>query len=155
MSGYITFDAVIEPIDWGGTTYTIVRLPPAVAAALGPARRVEGEFAEHPVNLAITRGPAEVIEGPFLWAGRSLMDRTGLAPGTVFEARLRPAPEDGVEVPGDVALALRSGGVLDAWEALTPGKRRGLLYKIDTAKRAETRAARIAALVRDLAGAEP
>jgi hypothetical protein len=152
MSAYITFDAVIEPLDWGGTIYTIVRLPPEVVDALGPTRRVEGEFAEHPVNLAITRGPADLIDGPFLWSGRSLMGRTGLRPGVVFEARLRPAPDDGVELPRDVANALRSGGALDAWEALTPGKRRGLLHRIETAKRAETRAARIAALVRDLTG---
>ncbi len=152
MSDYITFDAVIEPLDWGGTTYTIVRLPPEAVAALGPTRRVEGEFAEHPVNLAITRGPADLIDGPFLWSGKSLMDRTGLRPGTVFEARLRPAPDDGVEVPRDVANALRSGGALEAWEVLKPGNRRGLLHRIETAKRAETRAARIAALVRDLTG---
>tara|TARA_R110002072_G_scaffold14284_1_gene59538 strand:- start:362 stop:565 length:204 start_codon:yes stop_codon:yes gene_type:complete len=33
-----------------------------------------------------------------------------------------------------------------AWEALTPGKRRGLLHPISSAKRAETRAKRIANL---------
>jgi hypothetical protein len=152
MSDYITFDAVIEPLDWGGTVYTIVRLPPEVLASLSPTRRVEGEFADHPVNLAITRAPADVIDGPFLWSGKSLMDRTGLKPGQPFEARLRPAPDDAVEVPRDVTLALRSGGALEAWEALTPGKRRGLLHRIETAKRAETRAQRIAALVRDLSG---
>ncbi|NKX43006.1 YdeI/OmpD-associated family protein [Roseicyclus persicicus] len=152
MSDYVTFEAVIEPIDWGGTIYTVVRLPPEVVAALGPTRRVEGEFAEHPVNLAVTRGPADVVDGAFLWSGKSLMDRTGLRPGEVFEARLRPAPDDAVEVPRDVTNALRSAGVLDAWEALTPGRRRGLLHRIETAKRAETRAARIAALIRDLAG---
>lgn len=152
MTDYITFDAVIEPLDWGGTLYTIVRLPPEVVAALGPTRRVEGEFAEHPVNLAITRGPADLIADPFLWSGKSLMDRTGLRPGTPFEVRLRPAPDDAVEVPRDVQTALRSGGALEAWEALTPGKRRGLLHRIETAKRAETRAARIVALIRDLTG---
>ncbi|MGP1355304.1 YdeI/OmpD-associated family protein [Roseicyclus sp.] len=147
QEGFVTFDAVVEPLDWG-RTYTIVRLPPEVAAALGDARRVEGEFAEHPVNLAITRAP--VVDGPFLWAGKSLLTRAGLVPGQVFEARLRPAPDDAVETPQDVLNALRSGGVLDAWEALTPGRRRGLLYRIDTAKRPETRAKRITELVNAL-----
>jgi hypothetical protein len=145
--GFVTFDAVVEPLDWG-RTYTIVRLPPEVATALGDARRVDGEFAEHPVNLAITRAP--VVDGPFLWAGKSLLTRAGLVPGQVFEARLRPAPDDAVETPQDVLNALRSGGVLDAWEALTPGRRRGLLYRIDTAKRPETRAKRITEVVNAL-----
>ncbi|PWK60163.1 YdeI/OmpD-associated family protein [Roseicyclus mahoneyensis] len=152
MTDYITFDAVIEPLDWGGTIYTIVRLPPEVLAALGPTRRVEGEFADHPVNLAIARAPVDVIDGAFLWSGKSLLDRTGLRPGEGFEARLRPASDDMVEVPRDVVTALRSGGALAAWERLTPGKRRGHLHRIETAKRAETRAARIAGLVRDLIG---
>ncbi|MCU4652565.1 YdeI/OmpD-associated family protein [Roseibacterium sp. SDUM158016] len=141
----------MDPLEWG-RTYTIVRLPPEVADALGDARRVEGEFAEHPVNLAITRAP--VVDGPFLWAGKSLLDRAGLIPGQVFEARLRPAPDDAVETPKDLFNALRSGGVLDVWEALTPGKRRGLIYRIETAKKPETRAKRITELVSGLATGE-
>lgn len=150
---YVSFEARVVPMDWGDSVYTVVPLPPEVAAALGATRRVEGEFNDHPVNLAIAKAPPEVIGTPFLWAGKTLLDRVGLSPGEVFEARLRPAPDDLVEVPRDVMVALRSGGVLDAWEALSPGRRRGLLHRIETAKRAETRAGRISALVRDLAGA--
>jgi uncharacterized protein YdeI (YjbR/CyaY-like superfamily) len=95
-----------------------------------------------------------VVEGPFLWAGKSLLDRARLVPGHFFEARLRPAPDDAVETPQDLQNALRSGGVLDAWEALTPGKRRGLIYRIDTAKRPETRAKRITELVSGLDSGE-
>ncbi len=36
------------------------------------------------------------------------------------------------------------------WEALTAGKRRGLLYQIGTAKTAATRAKRIHALIQSL-----
>jgi uncharacterized protein YdeI (YjbR/CyaY-like superfamily) len=55
-----------------------------------------------------------------------------------------------VEVPDDVAAAIRAGGRQAAWDALTPGKRRGLLYQVATAKTAPTRAKRIAALVAGL-----
>lgn len=150
MSDYVSFEARILPMTWGDKVYTIVPLPDAVVAALGSTRRVEGEFNDHPVNLAITTAPADVFDGPFLWAGKSLLHRAGLAPGETFEARLRPAPDDTVEVPADVVNALRSGGVIEAWEALSPGKRRAQLYRIETAKRAETRAKRITALVADL-----
>jgi hypothetical protein len=120
-------------------------LPDEVVAALGNCRRVEGEIAEHPVNLAPSRAP--VIDGVFLWAGQSLLDRIGIAPGEPVEVRLRPAPDDRVDLDPDIEAALRQGGVLAEWEALTPGKRRGLLYQIATAKTEKTRSARIAKLV--------
>lgn len=150
MTDYVTWQGRIETLEWGKSTYTILRLPPDVAATLGEARRVEGEIAEHPVNLAVTRAP--VIEDPFLWTGRSLLDRTGLAPGMDVEVRLRPADPGEVETPPDVTRALRSAGVAEVWEALTPGRRRGLLYRIETAKRDATRAARITAMIADLRG---
>jgi Bacteriocin-protection, YdeI or OmpD-Associated/Domain of unknown function (DUF1905) len=148
MSEFVTFTARVEPLVWGKSTYTILRLPPDVAAALHPAKRVEGEVNDHPVNLALTRAP--VVEGVFLWAGQSLLDRVGITPGEPVEVRLRPAPDDRVDTPDDIAAALRAGGASAAWDALTPGKRRGLIYQISTAKTDATRSKRIAALIRTL-----
>jgi hypothetical protein len=135
-------------VDWGRATYTILRLPEEVVRALGPTKRVEGEMAEQPVNLALSRAP--VVEGVFLWAGQSLLDRIGVAPGEVVEVRLRPAADDEVDTPEDVAGALARTGLTAVWEGLTPGGRRGLLYRIATAKTAPTRDKRIAQLVADL-----
>jgi hypothetical protein len=148
MTGWLTFEGRIEPLTLGRATYTILRLPDPVAAALDGAKRVEGEIADHPVNLALSRNDA--VAGVFLWAGQSLLDRLGLAPGEVVEVRLRPAPDTLVDTPPDIEAALRAGGVLAAWDALTPGKRRGLIYKVATARTEATRAKRIAALVADL-----
>jgi hypothetical protein len=152
VSDWLDFEGRVEPLDWGRATYTILRLPEEIAAALiaQGAKRVEGEINDRPVNLALSRAP--VVEGVFLWTGQSLLDRLEIAPGEPLEIRLRPAPADEVETPDDVLLALRQGGAAEAWEALTPGKRRGLLYKIDTAKTAPTRLKRIAALVAELGG---
>ncbi|MGR3502224.1 YdeI/OmpD-associated family protein [Pseudaestuariivita sp.] len=145
MSDYVTFETAIEPMRWGETTYTVLRLPPEVVAALGPAKRVEGEVGEHPVNLAVTKAP--VIDDPFLYTGKSFLSETGIAPGDKLEVRLRAVDPNIVEVPRDVMLALRSSGRLDEWEALSPGKRRSLLQPVRTAKRAQTRAKRITALL--------
>jgi hypothetical protein len=142
----MTFEGVVEPLVWGTSTYTILRLPEDVAAAMASAKRVEGEINEHPVNLALIRSP--VVQGVFLWAGQSLLDRVGIVPGARPQVRLRAAPDDRVDAPDDVAHALQ--GVMAAWQALTPGKRRGLLYQVDTAKTAATRAKRIAGLVANL-----
>lgn len=148
---YVVFDGRIETLLWGKATYTILPLPDDVAEQLRSmgAKRVEGEINDHPVNLALTRAP--VFDGMFLWAGKSLLDRIGLAPGELAEVRLRAAPDEAVEVAPDVAAALIHGLVSARWDALTPGKQRGLLYQIDTAKTAPTRAARIARMVAQLA----
>jgi Bacteriocin-protection, YdeI or OmpD-Associated/Domain of unknown function (DUF1905) len=146
--GYVTFEGRVEPIVWGRSTYTILRVPDDVVAVLAGARRVEGEINDHPVNLALTRAP--VVEGVFLWTGQSLLERVGIVPGEVLEVRLKPAPDDQVDVPDDVLAALRAAGVMAGWEALTPGRRRGMLHQVNTAKTAVTRAKRIAALVAGL-----
>ena len=148
MSDWVAFEAVVEPVVWGKATYTILRLPDAAVAALGGAKRVEGEINEHWVNLALSRAP--VVEGVFLWAGASLLERTGIAPGEPLEVRLRPAPDDQVDTPEDVAQALRAAGLTAVWEGLTAGKRRGMLYQIGTAKTAPTRAKRIDAMIQGL-----
>jgi hypothetical protein len=145
MSDYVTFDGRITPLGWGKSTYTILRLPADVVLALGATKRVEGEINDHPVNLALTRAP--VCPDVFLWAGQSLLDRIGIVPGEVVEVRLRPAPDTLVDVPGDVTLALRHGDAMAEWEALTPGKQRGLLYQISTAKTAATRDKRILSMI--------
>ena len=148
MTDWVSFEAVVEPVVWGKATYTLLHLPDEAVAALGPAKRVEGEINEHWVNLALSRAP--VVEGVFLWAGQSLLDRLGIVPGEMLEVRLRPAPDDQVDTPEDVAAALRAARMTAEWEALTAGKRRGMLYQIGTAKTAPTRAKRIDAMIQGL-----
>ncbi len=150
MSDWVAFEARVEAVQWGRATYTLVRLPDEAAEALlaKGARRVEGEINAHPVNLALSRAP--VVAGVFLWAGASLLDRLGIVPGEVLEVRLRPAPDDRVDTPEDVAAALQAAEMMAVWEALTAGKRRGMLYQIATAKTAPTRAKRIAAMIQSL-----
>lgn len=152
---WIEFEGRVEPMIWGKATYRILRLPSHVTDRLRSlgAKRVEGEINEHPVNMALSRAP--VVDGVFLWAGASVLDRIGIAPGEQLDIRLRPAPDDQVDTPDDVVLAIMAEGISASWEALTPGKRRGLLYQIRTAKTANTRAKRIAALADALIGRKP
>lgn len=144
----MTFDAVVEPMAWGASVYTVIRVPADVTAALGKTKRVEGEINDHPVNLALTKAP--VIDGVFLWAGKSLLSEISISPGEPLVVRLRPVSDEVVDVPRDVALALRSSGKTNLWEALTPGKKRGLLYPINSAKRPQTRQDRIAKMLSEL-----
>ena len=102
------------------------------------------------MNLGIARADPDLLEGPFLWTGKAFLKAAGIEPGERLEVRLRPADPDHVEMPEDVAAALRASGRTAAWEALTPGRRRGLLAPVAQAKRPETRATRIAKLVAGL-----
>lgn len=148
MSDYLSFEGQVVPMEWGKSVYTVLPLPDDIAKALQAdgARRVEGEINDHPVNLALTTAP--VIDQVFLWTGKSLLQEIGIAPGEPVYVRLRKA-DDSVETPEDVMLALRQADATAKWEALTPGKKRGLLHGVNTAKRAETRAKRIAKLIAD------
>lgn len=152
MSHWLTFVGRIEPLLWGEKSHTIVQLPHAVELALAAAgaRRVDVETDDHPANLAVIRAPA--TEGAFLRAGQSLVERLGARPGAPLEVRLRPAPAEQVDTSDDISAALLPAGAPSAWEALTQGKRRGLICRIGTAKRRTRRDKRIAALIRDQTG---
>ncbi len=150
MTGYVTFDGAVTPVEWGESVYTVLPLPYHVLEALGRARRVEGEIADHPVNLAITRAP--VLDRPFLWTGKSLLKQIGIAPGEMVEIRLRSAKDDDVDVPEDVSHALRAAGLTKNWDDWTPGKQRGGLHQINIAMRPETRSKRIQSLLKTVRG---
>lgn len=149
MTDWIVFRARIEPMEWGDAVYTVLHLPADVTSALDAfgARRVEGEIADHPVNLALTRAP--VAPGAFLYTGRAFLASAGIEPGEEIDVRLRPADPDAVEVPDDLRASLRASGRLSAWQALSPGRRRALVHGVTSAKRPETRSRRIARLLED------
>lgn len=151
MEDYLTFDGRIVPMEWGKSTYTILPLPPSVSDALAQAgaKRVEGEIGDYPVNLALTKAP--MIDQVFVYTGKRFLRDSGITPGDTVEVRLRPAPEQEVEMPEDLQLALRQSEMTNKWAALTPGKQRGLIHTIATAKRAETRAKRIAKVLAEIA----
>jgi len=123
--------------------------PPARGCRHGVAqsggKRVEGEIADHPVNLGLAK--ADVVEGTFLWTGKDLLKRIGIEPGEPGEVSLSPAPADQVEMPSTRTNALRGAGLLEAWEKMSPGKRRGLVHQVTSAKRPETQYKRIKAIL--------
>ncbi|WP_299165155.1 YdeI/OmpD-associated family protein [uncultured Tateyamaria sp.] len=146
---WIDFEGMIEPLEWGRNTYTILRIPPDVTRRLPEGtKRVEGEFGDHPVNLALTKAP--VLDGVFVYTGKSFLHDSGLEPGVAFDARIRPADPDAVDVPEDLTAALHASGRTADWSKLSAGQQRGRLHLVNSAKRADTRAKRIAALISEL-----
>lgn len=150
MNEWLSFTGQIEPMEWGKNTYTVLSIPGDIADALTElgAKRVEVELNDHLFNMALTKSP--VISGIFIYTGKTILHAAGISPGEEIDVRLRKADPNLVEVPNDVISAIRSSALSDAWASLTPGKQRGLLHTVNTAKRAETRAKRIAQLLTTL-----
>lgn len=148
------FSSTVEALQWGRNRYTVIRVPEELAAAARAAgtRRLTGVIDDVPVNLAVNRAP--VVDGPFLWAGASLLRRLEAEPGEPVRCELAPADPEVVDVPADVRQAVDDAGAGDAWEALTPATRRRRLYAVESAKKPETRARRITELVAGLLGAD-
>lgn len=146
----VVFDAPLQPLAWGRSTYTVVVVPGELvdAAAAAGTRRVTGVIEDVEVNLALNR--ADVLEEPFLYAGKGLQRRLGATPGDVVRCRLGPADPDDVLVAADVREALEAAGVDGAFDALRPAERRRLLQPVEEAAREETRRRRVAALVGSL-----
>ena len=147
VSEWLSFLGRVEPVEWGKSTYTVLLIPDQITVALknSGAKRVEVELNDHPFNMALTKSPA--ISGTFIYTGKTILDAAKISPGEAIDVRLRKADPDLVEVPNDVMSAIRGSALSDAWSALTPGRQRGLLHTINTAKRAETRAKRIVKLM--------
>ncbi|WP_180885730.1 YdeI/OmpD-associated family protein [Ruegeria sp. THAF57] len=147
MADWFSFIGRIEPMEWGQSTYTVLPIPHEIAAALKKlgTKRVEVELNDHPFNMALTKSPA--ITETFVYTGKTILRSAQISPGEDIDVRLRKADPNSVEVPNDVVSAIRDANLSDTWSALTPGKKRGLLHTINTAKRADTRVKRIAQLI--------
>lgn len=150
MTDWISFEGRIVSMEWGESTYTVLPIPDDVSAILTAqgARRVEIELNDHPYNLALTKAPS--IASIFVYTGKAVLRETSIKPNEPIEVRIRKANPNEVEVPDDVLLLIRQNDLTEDWEALSPGKQRGLVHSIVSAKRPETREKRIAALVLDL-----
>ncbi|MEV8272727.1 hypothetical protein [Microbacterium sp. NPDC077184] len=105
-------DGVIEPLLWGRSQYTILRIPPVLvdAAAHAGTRRVAGHLDGVEVNLALTRAP--VIADTFVWTGASLLRRVELEAGDPVRGLLAPVDPDHVPLPHDFAEALTAQGLV-------------------------------------------
>jgi hypothetical protein len=141
------FDALVEPLHWGRSRYTIVRLPTGlvVQARAQGTHRLRGEIEGTRVNLAVTRAP--VVDDAFVYVGAALLRRIGVGVGEPVTCRLAPADPDAVDLPDDVEEALQAAGLLGAWEQLRPAVRRRRLVPVDAVVTPAARARRISELL--------
>lgn len=129
----------------GELFYTVIYVPASILEALGdafkPKLRVEGEIADIPFNAALMPSRGQV----YIMAPKAVLSQIEPDASLRVEVRFRIANQDAVDMPADLELALQqSPEAQSAWDALTPGKRRGLAYRVASAKTPATIQKRIA-----------
>ncbi len=136
--------------------YTVVYLDPSLHAALPldqHARlRIEADVSGVPV-----KGAWQPARGKwYLMLPKDGLKAAGLRIGSSVEVSFRVSPQDDVDISDELAALLSAKvRVRQAWERLSPGKQRGLAYMVSSAKRAETRAARVKKVEAVLLGKVP
>ncbi len=130
--------------DFGKYHYVCVNLPEDMASALPfdehPRLRVKGEMAGYDFEGAWQPQKG----GPYwLMIPKDIRKAAELTIGDPIRVAFGVADQDAVSVPPELAEALDEAGLMEDWEALTPGRRRGLCYTVEKAKAAATKQKRI------------
>jgi len=140
------FEAPVEYHDVGSDkyAYTVIFVPEEIAAELPlkdhPRLRVSGEVSDYPVEASLTP-----VRGRwYILLSKRILKALDASVGDCLEVRFKIADQDAVDVPEYLSNALESHPAeLALWNAATPGKRRGLAYRVASAKTEATREKRV------------
>ena len=138
------FTAKITKRDFGRMYYTVVFAPKKTERELNlakhPRLRIKGKVAGVPFSGAFHPNGGEW----YLILSKRLLKDADVTMGEKISVDFEIADQDEVEVPEDLMAELkRRPELLEAWEKVTPGKRRSLAIQVAKAKRVETREQRI------------
>jgi Bacteriocin-protection, YdeI or OmpD-Associated len=138
-----SFSAPLEVLDFGRMKYWVVRLPLTFRRQVPFSNqrvvRMRGKIADQAVSLAWT------LSGPthYVLVSKALARAAKIAIGDSVQIAFNIVASDEIIVPAEVAEALRQEPEWQqAWDALTPGARRGLCHMVDKLKDEEKRAMR-------------
>jgi hypothetical protein len=138
------FDTVIRLHPVGTYSYTVVYLDPKLVPLLpfheAARLRIEADVSGVPV-----KGAWQPAGGRwYLMLPKGPLRQAGLKVGAEVEVSFRLLSQDQVDIPPELAGLLKADPALrKAWNAISAGKQRGLAHMIASAKKAETRAARL------------
>lgn len=138
------FEATVSLHPVGTYNYTVVYLDPELHASLPlkemPRLRIEADVSGVPV-----KGAWQPSGGRwYLMLPKAPLKLAGIGIGSVVEVAFKLVSQDAVDIPPELSDALQTNRkARDAWAALSAGKQRGLAYLVASAKRPETRQARM------------
>ncbi len=140
------FDTEVTTRDFGSYHYVCINLPAEIEAALPfdayPRLRVKGEMAGYDFEGAWQ--PQK--DGPrWLMIPKDIQKAASLRIDDSIHVAFGIADQDAVTEPPELQDALREAPeARDAWDAWSPGKRRGYCYAVEKAKAPATKQKRIA-----------
>ena len=150
------FDTTIVHHMVGTLRYTVVLLDTTLHELLPlrehPRLRIEADVGGVPV-----KGAWQPAKGRwYLMLPKAPLKLAGLAVSDTVEVAFRVIAQDAVEIPAELAARLDAVKALrTAWGKQTAGTQRGLAHFIESAKRADTRAKRLAQVEAALKGTAP
>lgn len=139
------FEAPVEKLDFGKFAYTVLYIPESLVEELSldqnPRQRIVAEIGDFEMDAAIQ--PSSY--GWYIMLSKRVLKACGLMPDDIVRMRFRVVDPSTVNVPEELRAALDEDATATAaWDALTPGKQRGFAYRVNSAKRPETRLKRVA-----------
>lgn len=142
----------LDVVPAGKATATVILTQEQVDAIRGSHGR--GRI---PVAIAfrgqVFRTSVALYRGEWMMVVNEAMRAGGLVPGESHRVDISvDVQERTVDVPGDLARALRSAGARAAFDALSYTRRKEHVRQVESAKRPETRQRRIALVVEGFAG---
>lgn len=147
MSFYpFEFDAPIEYHDVGSDkfAYTVIFVPAEIARSLPlqdhPRLRVSGEVSDYPIEASLTP-----VRGRwYILLSKRTLNAIDARVGDFIEVRFKIADQEAVDVPPYLSDALeKHPSERTLWNAATPGMKRGLAYRVASAKKDTTRQKRV------------
>jgi Bacteriocin-protection, YdeI or OmpD-Associated/Domain of unknown function (DUF1905) len=151
------FEAPIERHGVGRSRkvwYNVVFLPDRLAIELPferhPQLRIEGEIAEVPIKSAfIPAGGGR----HYLIVSPDTLKSASLGLGQIVEVRFRVGDQAAIDIPDNLQRALSNDQLSnEAWNKLTPGRKRALAHHVNMAKTEGTRMRRVAAVLAAITG---
>jgi hypothetical protein len=139
------FETVVSRHPVGRYHDTVVVLPAPLATRLpfheSARLRIEADVSGIPV-----KGAWQPAQGRwFLMPPKAALEAAGLGVGSTVEVSFRLAPPDEVDLPAEIASMLEAeAAVRTAWQRLSADTQCGLAHWVASARKAETRQARLA-----------
>jgi len=142
------FEAPIVPHSMGSYAYSVTFLPDEIVEQLPldtyPRLRIKGEIGHMPFA-----GACQPTGGRwYLLLSKKFLKKGGFEVDDWVVVRFCVADQDAVDVPSLLSTALAQELQAKAtWDKLTPGKKRGLAYRVSSAKTEPTQMRRVAKVI--------
>ncbi|MEO1525209.1 MAG: YdeI/OmpD-associated family protein [Planctomycetota bacterium] len=145
------FEAKLVKSGMGDVEFTVAYVPKEITSKLefGKSKRlrIDGEVNGVRIELALMPQRGKW----FLLISKKLQKLAGLSRGDTASIAFDVADQDAIHVPRELQYALEANDSARAvWESWTPGKRRGFCFRVDSAKRSETRERRVMEVIEAL-----